>query len=619
MALTDHTRPDLPQPLPGAAPSSPGPAAATPWTRPTRSAAVWHRLKVWAHRALRTWQNLWTGPRRVGPASQWVDAPVVAEHRSALWLDGRAEEFVLRCGKVQNLRVAAARFQAVELRPGQVLSFWAQVGWPGRMRGFAVGREIINGCVVPTVGGGLCQLSNALAALATVVGARLVERHRHSALVEAQAPAAEDATVAWNHVDLRIAADFPWRIEVELTATELVLRARSPQAVPPAARRMPQVAVAAVPGVAAVPDERAVARGCLICDQTHCFRHQAQPPRQQGRMAVLLNDRHPELAAWLAQTGTTGDWMLPWVRPARRAQAWTAPPRVAVHRAWWPAWQRMWRQRLAGGEGARRQAGRTRNSEALAHHWASRLQPLHTELVLSQDLLVPLWRAGVLGGRRTVVHVNELPASVLQARLDAAAALHPGAPSLQDFRVDAAWQRDEWAALASARLLLTAHHEVVRVLQAAGLPVQCLPWVPLGGPCARAHRPALDPRPTLTLAASALPRKGALEVADVARALQARVLILGSAPDNTGPWRGVEWRAVGYASDWLEHSDVVVLPAFVEHQPRALLRALQAGVPVVASAACGLASGPGWAEVQPGDGTALLAAVRAALAAQPPA
>ena len=34
-------------------------------------------------------------------------------------------------------------------------------------KGFVLGREIREGCVVPTVGGGICQLSNALATAAT--------------------------------------------------------------------------------------------------------------------------------------------------------------------------------------------------------------------------------------------------------------------------------------------------------------------------------------------------------------------------------------------------------------------------------------------------------------------
>jgi hypothetical protein len=474
MATVQDTRPNPPPQAPER------PAVRRPWAPPTRLAATVHRLKVWAHVVLRTLQNLRSGPRRLSPSDALAHAPVVAEHRSALWLDGRAEEFVLRCGKVQNLRVAAPRFHGIELRPGQVLSFWAQVGWPGRVRGYVLGREVVNGCVVPTVAGGLCQLSNALAALATAVGARLVERHRHSALIEAQAPAVEDATVAWNHVDLRIAADAPLRIEVELTARELVLRARSPHPAPPSTRRVPLAVVAAVPAPAPVAEERAVARGCLTCEETTCFRHRPLPQRQVGRTAMVLNDPQPELAVWVAQNGTVGDWMLPWLRPARRQQGWATPPGASVHTARWPGWKRVWRQRLTRGEGGHRQVGLARHSLELARHWAGRLQPEHTDLIVSQDLLVPLWRLGVLAGRSVVVHLHQLPASVLQDRLDAAAALYPGAHSLRDFRVDTAWQRDEWAALAHARALLSAHYEVIRVLQDANLPVQRLPWVEPG-------------------------------------------------------------------------------------------------------------------------------------------
>jgi glycosyltransferase involved in cell wall biosynthesis len=120
--------------------------------------------------------------------------------------------------------------------------------------------------------------------------------------------------------------------------------------------------------------------------------------------------------------------------------------------------------------------------------------------------------------------------------------------------------------------------------------------------------------PTLTLAASALARKGANEVALVAKRLGARILILGLPPSDVTLWEGVEWFAVGYDSDWLARSDVVLLPAYVEHQPRALLTALAAGIPVIASAACGLGSRSGVIEVLPGDPESLKLAIQSCLA-----
>ncbi len=576
------------------------------WQPPTRLAAVWHALKVAGHIALRAARNLVSPPKRATPAHALSDAPIVAEHRSPLWVDGRADEFILRCGKVQNLRAAIRHFQGIEVEPGQVVSFWAQVGRPSRLRGFAVGREIVNGCVVPTVGGGLCQLSNALASLVGSMGAQLIERHRHSARIEQQGAADDDATVAWNYVDLRFVADFAFRIEAELTADELVLRVRSRRNHPPLKR---------APVWPLVRDQRAespTARGCLTCDQTRCFRHQPRPTPAAGRRALLLNDRQPELARWLEPLGAEADWMLPWVRPALRGRAWQAPAEAGVTTARWPSWKRIARQRLMGGEGGRRQAGRTRVAEDLARSYARRLRPDHTELVLSQELLVPLWRLGALGGRAFDVFVPELPASEIQTRLDAAAAATPQAASLTDFRVDEAWLRDEWQALARARRLLTAHHEVHRVLSQAGLPVELQPWDE--PPALPRTAPRGTHKPTLTLAGSALARKGAGEVAQVAKALGARVQILGSPPSDLKAWEGIDWVAVGYSGDWLARSDVVLLPAYVEHQPRALLRALAAGVPVIASAACGLGARTGLTEVVTGDVEALQRAVVSALA-----
>jgi hypothetical protein len=574
------------------------------WTEPTRLKAAWHSFKVVCHILRRAVQNLACGPRRVKPSVALADAPVMAEHRTPLWADGRPEEFVLRCGKVHNLRMAVRCFDGLVLAPGQVLSFWSQVGWPSRWRGFVRGREIVNGCVVPTVGGGLCQLSNGLAAIAAATGARLIERHRHSALIEAQTSPAEDATVAWNYVDLRIVADFACRIEAELTADELVLRVRASQPIRAVSRN------AVVPVVDA---ERRVARGCLTCEQTGCFRHRPPPHPLAGRTAVLLGDRHPELARWLEERAAAADWMLPWVRPGLRQRAWSAPSTAGVHVARWPSWQRMLRQRLVRGEGGGRQALRATSAAGLAAAYARQLTPLHTELLVMQELVVPLWRLGALDGRTFDVYVPELPASELQARLDAAAALRPEAASLRDFRVDAAWQADEWKALRRARRCLTAHQEVQRVLAASGVQVTLLDWTREPSP-PLPLRPRADPVPTLVFPASALPRKGAIEVAAAARALGARVLILGSPPADPLAWQGVAWTATDHHSDWLAHTDVVVLPAFVEHQPHALLRALDAGVPVVASPACGLGLRPGLTTVPAGDVDALMHAIAGATA-----
>jgi hypothetical protein len=577
----------------------------TDWVQPTRLAAAWRACKVLAHVLLRSAKNWFHGPVRISPSGSAAEARIVAEHRSSLWLDGREDEFVLRCGKVQNLRVAVSHFDGVAVARGQVLSFWSQLGRPAKSKGYVAGREIVNGCVVPTVGGGLCQLSNALAEVAATAGIRLIERHRHSALIEQQRQNEYvDATVAWNYIDLRLQADFDFSVEAQLTHDELVVRLRSATA-PSRQRRYP---------ISQSTEEQArpTARGCLTCDQTACFRNRRYTAQPAARTALLLNERSPELAAWLQEREGPHDWFLPWVRPKRRHLGWSAPKLAQVSIALLPGWKRVLRQRLTRGEGAARQAGRSRAAADLAQHYADRLRPEHINLVVTQELLVPLWRIGALGGRSFDVFMCELPASELQARLDEAARDKPEAASLRDFRVDSHWQKDEWAALAAARTVISPHSEVQRVLQQAGIKVECLPWyspAPLRGHSGRSGRV-----PTVVFPASALPRKGALEVAEVARRLAVRVLVLGTPPSDVETWAGVNWSAVPYSSDWLSEADVVLLPAYIEHQPRAALQAIAAGIPVVASPACGLKSMSGVQEVQAGDVDAIERAVTLALA-----
>jgi glycosyltransferase involved in cell wall biosynthesis len=170
-------------------------------------------------------------------------------------------------------------------------------------------------------------------------------------------------------------------------------------------------------------------------------------------------------------------------------------------------------------------------------------------------------------------------------------------------------------ALAAARRRITPHEDVARVLEAAGLSVRRVPWSAAPVPV-RWSRPVGPP--LIVFAASALARKGVHELAEAARAGGWRVRVLGTPAADASVWRGVEVEHAGYRGDWLARGHVAVLPAFVEHRPRALLQALAAGMPVVATAACGLPAQPGLTEVPAGDAAALRRAIEQALRESPP-
>jgi VanW like protein/Glycosyl transferases group 1 len=593
------------------------------WQPPRRIDAIdfWlrSRLLATAH-ALR--EALRPSARRWSAGSHALaDAPVVAHYRTPLWSDGRADEFPLVAGKVQNLRVARRAFDAVEVPAGELLSFWRQLGRPAAWRGFVVGREVRGGCVVPMLAGGLCQLSNALATVAVRAGFELVERHAHTARIERAGTFdgdAIDATVFWNYVDLKVRARHAWRLEVELTDIELVLRIRARSPLTAAAAPLMLRRANEVDAPAALP----LARGCLSCDQAECFRHRPRIDIEpQERTAVLVDGWTPEFARYLHAAHPQAERMQPvplrlafWRRPGagwhREAAAADAQPAQSL---WAVSLRRMLWQRLWARHAGRRQASLIDGQRWLALAFAARLKPAHTHLVVEQSLLPHLQRIGALDGRRVTVLAGALPMAEIERRLDAAAHRWPGDETLRDFRADPALARAEAQAFARAVAVVTPHAEAAAQIERLALraTVVRLDWVLPDVKAVAGGRPA--DLPLVVFAASALARKGARELAAALQGWPCRLRVLGAPSSDARLWQGIaQVEHMNWQGDALAGASVVVLPAHIEHAPRAALRAVAAGVPVVASTACGLTALAGVHEVAPGDVESLRAALRAA-------
>jgi glycosyltransferase involved in cell wall biosynthesis len=75
---------------------------------------------------------------------------------------------------------------------------------------------------------------------------------------------------------------------------------------------------------------------------------------------------------------------------------------------------------------------------------------------------------------------------------------------------------------------------------------------------------------------------------------------------------GIELAPATASGGWLDDVRAVVHPALAEATPRRLLEALAAGVPVIATVACGLPPQPGLTLVPMDDVEALVAAMAAA-------
>ncbi|RQP26452.1 VanW family protein [Piscinibacter terrae] len=583
--------------------------ATSAWRLPTRSQAVSIWLRSRGLMLVRAWHDWVQAPVRRWPApGDDLELPVVSEWRSALWdTQAPASEWSLVAGKVQNLRIAAQALNGAAVPAGETFSFWKQVGRVRRGRGFAVGREVRAGCVIPTLGGGLCQLSNALATCAVQAGFTLVERHGHSAVLDSSRPELVDATLFWNYVDLRIRSDQHWQIEAMLTDTELIVRLRGT-----AAQRKSTI----IPVAPRSPDGEPL-RGCLSCDERACFRH--RPPEQQltrGTTALLLDTWTPEFERHLHEHAMQADALVP---RAQRFKGLPVPGRASwhfpspYHVAWWTFLLRAIHSRLAGRDGGKRQATVMNEQRRLAAAYARRLRPQHTHVIVDQALLPHLAMAGVLQGRKVTVLAHSLPMHEIERRLDEASLRWPDEPSLKDFRADPVLAREEELALRRAHEIVCSHRELAACLRRDGIhQVQLIDWaMPDAAPPAWAR--AAKERPAIVFPCSALARKGQRELAQALRGIDADLLVLGTPSARPDAWPGLHVTHASHATGWLARADVVVMPAHIEHSPRAALRAIAAGVPVIATAACGLESMPGVQTVPAGDADALRAAIIDAL------
>ena len=104
--------------------------------------------------------------------------------------------------RTHNLRLGIAKVNETVLLPGQRFSLNAALGPRLASHGWLEAPTFVNGEVVDTPGGGVCQIATTLYNAALLAGLQITERHAHSRPVT-YVPRGRDATVAWGGPDLR--------------------------------------------------------------------------------------------------------------------------------------------------------------------------------------------------------------------------------------------------------------------------------------------------------------------------------------------------------------------------------------------------------------------------------
>ena len=105
-------------------------------------------------------------------------------------------------GRLKNIKIAAGKLDGFVLMPGEEFSFNKIVGNRGVKEGYAEAPVIIDGELVPGVGGGVCQVSSTLYNVILLAGLKASKRSHHSMPVS-YLPIGRDAAVAYDYLDLR--------------------------------------------------------------------------------------------------------------------------------------------------------------------------------------------------------------------------------------------------------------------------------------------------------------------------------------------------------------------------------------------------------------------------------
>jgi hypothetical protein len=551
-------------------------------------------------RMRRRFTNAIEPPVRHARRDALIDAPVIAISRSELRGAHDAAERPLIAGKIENLRIAIERIDGIELDAGDLFSFWRQLGRASRSAGYVAGRELREGCLVPSIGGGLCQLSNALYDAALTAGLEIVERHPHTRVIAGSlAERDRDATIFWNYLDLRFRAPFPLRIEARLERDELVVTMRAIASTP---RQMVAPALRTLD-----PDD---ARSCMTCGEEECSLHRAG--RRVARSATtpgtawLLDDYWPELERYLLDESASDDIVMVPIDARLRRGGYRLDQASLRRIVSMPlfALRRSLVLRRVAMQGAARQRALLALGEQLAQRYRRAIPYDAEHIVVMQSMLPALARSGALGGRTYDVFMTALPISHLQERLDAAARLHPESPTLGDFRAPQRLVDDETAALAGARRIITPHSEVASLF---GERTVLLDWMQrtVSSPTPRAREGTMR----LLFPCSTLGRKGAYELREAARGLDLEIAIAGRELEGDGFWNGARVVHRAASDDLFAGIDALVLPSFVEHRPRRALEAIARDIPVIVTDACGIAPRDGVTVIPWGDADALRRAI----------
>ncbi|MGZ9586236.1 VanW family protein [Paenibacillus marinisediminis] len=135
------------------------------------------------------------------------EATITLESLKAEGIDRKIIEMVTNiapgdAGRFHNVKAAADTVNEMVLKPGDIFDYDKVIAKAEKQYGFKEAPVILNGKLVPGIGGGICQVSSTLYNAALGTGLEIVERRNHS-LPVAYLPLGLDATFSEGYINFR--------------------------------------------------------------------------------------------------------------------------------------------------------------------------------------------------------------------------------------------------------------------------------------------------------------------------------------------------------------------------------------------------------------------------------
>lgn len=151
------------------------------------------------------------GPRSVALRTMRVEPDITTEDAKGMGIKERISTYTTTYDagnkpRVNNIHTLADAIDGTLIPPGGTFSFNGSVGPRTAAKGYQEAPAIVNGKLVPQLGGGICQVGTTVFNAVFESGFPVVERKNHSFYIS-HYPKGRDATVSWGGPDFKFKND----------------------------------------------------------------------------------------------------------------------------------------------------------------------------------------------------------------------------------------------------------------------------------------------------------------------------------------------------------------------------------------------------------------------------